>query len=93
MCSHDSKDSRFSDKRSKTICRTAVDEFVTTLDAPAPVCNIAFDVVTAGATTRAEMSSFFFTITFAEVAELADALASGASARKGVRVQLPSSAP
>jgi hypothetical protein len=30
---------------------------------------------------------------FAEVAELADALDSGSSARKGVRVQIPASAP
>jgi hypothetical protein len=35
----------------------------------------------------------FFNIPDAEVAELADALDSGSSARKGVRVQIPASAP
>jgi hypothetical protein len=34
-----------------------------------------------------------FSVPFAEVAELADALDSGSSARKGVRVQIPASAP
>ncbi|CUS33843.1 hypothetical protein COMA2_140105 [Candidatus Nitrospira nitrificans] len=34
-----------------------------------------------------------FSSLYAEVAELADALDSGSSARKGVRVQIPASAP
>ncbi len=51
------------------------------------------DVVARESETSSKLLSYIEIITYADVAELVDALASGASVRKYVEVQVLSSAP